>query len=430
MRIVVIGNGVAGNAACSAIRSRNKEVKLTLISEEPHPLYSACVLSNYIAEEINRPEVFLKSLRDYEKEGITLLLGRKVERIDPSVKKVFFPGQELAYEKLILATGSHPIIPPVEGIQKKGVRVFKSLRDADDLYTAEGKKAIIVGSGPIGVELAVALRKRGWAVCLIEALDWILPKLFDEKGSSIVRGILEGQGIKVLTGERILAIEGKTSVEQIVTRGAGRVKGDMVVFATGMRPSVELAREAGIGIGELGGIRTNDEMETSVKDIYACGDCVEGRDPFTLKPTLSLLWPHAERQGTVAGLKSIGERRSNRWLSDVINLDIFGTFAGAMGQPAKALGRRKIEVLEKEEKGRYCCVVISEGRMAGAQFIGDYEGMGVLFASMGRDYEQISSQVKNEEGRIPFFWCNPARYFFDGGVAAGGRGVIRSNARP
>jgi hypothetical protein len=114
----------------------------------------------------------------------------------------------------------------------------------------------------------------------------------------------------------------------------------------------------------------------------------------------------------------------------VINLDIFGTFAGAMGQPAKASGRTEIEVLEKEEKGRYCCVVISAGRLAGAQFIGQYEGMGVLFALMGRDYEQISFQVKNEEGRIPFFWYNPARYFFDGGVALRDRRVIRSDICP
>jgi NAD(P)H-nitrite reductase large subunit len=426
----VIGNGVAGNAACTAIRSRNKEVKLTLLSEEPHPLYSACVLNYYIAKEIDRPEVFLKNLGDYEREGITLLLGRKVERIDPSTRKVFIPGRELAYEKLILATGSQPIIPSVEGTQKEGVRVLKSLGDADDLYAAVGKKAIIVGSGPIGVELAVALRKRGWAVVLIEALDWILPNLFNERGSSIVRGILERQGIRVLTSERVLAIEGKASVEQIVTQSGGREKGDMVVFTTGMRPSVDLAQEAGIVIGELGGIRTNDEMETSVKDIYACGDCVEGRDPFALKPALSLLWPHAERQGTVAGLNSIGEHRSHRWLPDVINLDIFGTFAGAMGQPAKASGRTEIEVLEKEEKGRYCCVVISAGRLAGAQFIGQYEGMGVLFALMGRDYEQISFQVKNEEGRIPFFWYNPARYFFDGGVALRDRRVIRSDICP
>lgn len=411
MNIIVVGNGVAGEAACSAIRSRTKEAKVTLISEESYPFYSPCILTQYISRDLKRSRVFLKTLRDYEKEGIHVLLGSRVDKINPVDRTVFLNEREIAYDKLILATGSRPIIPNMEGIQKKGVRVLKSMGDADRLVRARGGKAIVVGSGPIGVELAAALRKRGWEVCLIEVLDWILPGQFDRKASLIVRNILERQGIEVLTSEMVLSIEGKTHVNGVVASRTGRHEADIVVFTIGMRPSTELARGAGVEIGELGGIRVNDEMETSVEDIYACGDCVEGKDPFTLRPKLSLFWPHAEREGTVAGFNSIGGHCPVHWMPDSINLDVFGTFAGAIGQPARTVSG-EVRILEKEEEERYYCLVISDGTLIGAQFIGDYEGIGIIWPFLGRSYEEICQRTKDEEMMARFPWHHSVKSLF------------------
>jgi NADH oxidase (H2O2-forming) len=291
------------------------------------------------------------------------------------------------------------------------VRVLKSLRDAERIFKAQGIKATIVGSGPIGIELAVALRKRNWEVCLIEALDWIMPNQFDEKGSFILKDILENHGIEVLTGEKVLSVEGKARMNGVVTNGAGRREADMVVLTVGVQPSTELARWAGVEIGELGGILTNEKMETNIKDIYACGDCVEGKDPFTLKPKLSLLWPQAERQGTVVGYNCIGEHRSIRWVPDVINLDVFGTFVGAMGQPTSMINHGKTEMVEVVRKEKYHCFVLSEGRWVGGQFIGDHEGMGILLHFMGRDYEEVCKKIRDEEEATRFPWYYPTRNF-------------------
>lgn len=411
MNIVVVGNGAAGEAACSSIRSRTREVKITLISEDPHPFYSPCVLTQYISRDLKRSKVFLKTLKDYEKEGINVLLGRRVEKVDPIGKRVFLNDLEISYDKLILATGSRPIIPPIEGVQKKGVRALKSIQDADRVVRSRGNKAIIVGSGPIGIELAVALRKKSWQVCLIEVLDWILPGQFDRKASLIIRNILERQGIEVLTREEVLLIDGKAHVNGVVTSRTGRHTADIVMLTIGMQPSIELARDAGVELGELGGIRVNDQMETNTKDVYACGDCVERKDPFTLKPRLSLLWPHAERQGAVAGLNSIGEHCSVRWMPDSINLDIFGTFAGAMGEPARIVNT-KARLAESEGEDRYYCLVISDGRLIGAQFIGDYEEMGILGPFLGRDYGEICQKAKDEEMIPQFPWYHPVRNLF------------------
>jgi NADH oxidase (H2O2-forming) len=411
MKVVVIGNGVAGASACSTIRKKTKEIRLTLISEEPFPLYSPCVLPHYISKEIKRSKIFLKCLRDYEKERIHCILGHKVEKIDPSRKMLFSHGQILNYDKLILATGARPIIPSIEGIQKKGVRVFKSLKDAERIISARGRNVVVIGSGLIGVQLAMALCKRRWEVCLVEVLDWILPNLFDERASSIVKKILEGKGIKVLTGTKVLGIEGKIRVNGVVTDKTGKLKADMVVMTVGMQPNVDIVREAGIKIGELGGILTNDSMETNIRDIFACGDCVEGKDPFLLKPKLSLLWPQAERQGKVAGYNSIGEHCSIQWTPDAVNLDVFGTFAGAIGQPARALRSSDIEIIDAEKNQCYHSLVILNGRLVGAQFIGNHEGMGILFPLIGKNCEGIFRKVRNDENLVQFPWYYSIKNF-------------------
>lgn len=411
MKVVVIGNGVAGVSACSTIRKKTKEIRLTLISEEPFPLYSPCVLPHYISKEIKRSKVFLKCLRDYEKETINCILGHKVEKIDPSKKMLFSHGQKLTYDKLILATGARAIIPSIEGIQKKGATVFKSLKDAERISSARGRKVVVIGSGLIGVQLAMALCKRRWEVCLVEVLDWILPNLFDEKASSTVKKILESKGINVLTGTNVLGIEGKIHVNGVVTDKTGKLKADMVVVTVGMRPNVDIAQEAGIKIGELGGILTNDNMETNIRDIFACGDCVEGKDPFLLRPKLSLLWPQAERQGKVAGYNSMGEHRSIQWTPDAVNLDVFGTFAGAIGQPERAMRGSDIEIIEAEKNQCYHRFVISNGRLAGAQFIGNHEGMGILFSLMGKNCEGIFRKTRDDANLVQFPWYYSLKNF-------------------
>ncbi len=411
MEVVVIGNGVAGEAACSTIRKKTKEIRLTLISEEPFPLYSRCVLSHYISKEIKRSEIFLKSLRDYRKESIHPMLGHQVERIKKKKKTLFSDDQQVTYDKLILATGARPIVPSIEGIQKKGIRVFKSLEDANRILRSRGRKVVVIGSGLIGVQLAIALCQRGWEVCLVEVLDWILPNLFDEKASSMVKRILEGRGIKVFTGTKVLGIEGKVRVRGVVTDRMGELDADMVVLAVGMRPNVDIARAAGIKIGELGGILTNDSMETNIRDIFACGDCVEGKDPFLLSPKLSLLWPQAERQGKVAAYNSIGSNCSIQWTPDVINLDVFGIFAGAIGQPARVMRRSEIEIIEAEKNQCYHALVISNGRLVGAQFIGDHEGMGTLFPLIGKNCEGIFRKVRNDENLVQFPWYYSVKNF-------------------
>jgi len=181
-RIVIIGNGIAGNSAASAIRSSKNQVAVTIISQEPFPEYSACTLSKkYLSGEMKRDEVFLKAPEDYFREKITPLFGQQVINIDAREKKVILEQEEVRYDKLILAMGGNPMIPPLPGVEKKGIFTLKSLGDADSIFSYSGSKAVVIGAGAIGIEASISLRKRGWNVVLLELLDRVLPTMFDDE---------------------------------------------------------------------------------------------------------------------------------------------------------------------------------------------------------------------------------------------------------
>ena len=399
MKVVIIGNGVAGNSAVSTMREVDENIEITIISEEIFPEYSACVLPDYLAGEIKRESVFLKSLDDYLKENIEVIFGSKVVTIDTYSKRLTLDtGRKIFYDKLIIATGGEPIIPPVEGSFRKGIFTLKSMDDVDKISNYPMEKVVVVGSGPIGAEASIALRKRGSEVWWIELLPWILPKVFDEKPSSILKKAAEEKGIKVLTGETVVKILGEESVEGIIT-DKRKIKCGAVVLAIGIRPKVDLARQAGIEIGEKGGIRVNDQMMTNIKDVYACGDCVETVDPVTNHPTLILLWHNARRQGEIAGYNCVDVGKRYAGSTSIVSLNMFDTLASSIGDPAANFKDGEVKVIEKECKEFYYRMVLVDGVIVGAQSIGKVEDMGVLLPFLRKGYglDKLKKIIENRE---------------------------------
>src|SRR4030042_3433814 len=159
LHMVVVGNGAAGNSAASAIRRVNKGTSITMIAQEPHPQYSAGVLSKkYISGEMRKEEVFIKTFEDYSKENIDILLDQKVYQIDSGKKSVMLGNRSIRYDKLIIATGSRPVLPRIEGVDKKKVFTLKSLKDAEAIFNCPGEKEVVVGAGPIGEEASICLK--------------------------------------------------------------------------------------------------------------------------------------------------------------------------------------------------------------------------------------------------------------------------------
>lgn len=397
--IVIVGNGIAGNSAVSAIRKQSDTARITLISDENLPLYSPCVFYKFLAGEKRRQQLFLKSFGDYSKERVGLVLGETVKTLDIKNKNIHSESKTIQFDKLILATGSQPIIPPIKGAHLNGVFTLKFMEDAEKIIKYSMKQVVVIGSGPIGLEVAFALRKKGSKVYVIEILNRILPRLFDEEPSRILKGIIEKHGIVVLTGERVEEIKGEEYVSSVVTNQR-EITCDSVIITAGVVPNVELAKEAGLEIGKLGGIKTNEYMQTSVEDVYSCGDCVESEDIVTVRNTLSLLWHNAKRQGEVVGYNCVKGKKRYTGSIDAVSIDTFGTHAISVGKTAFGQqDKENYEVVEKIDGSSYCRMLFLQDRLVGAQFITKPENAGLLLSLMIRqdNLRLLSNTIANKK---------------------------------
>ena len=428
LKVVVIGNGIGGFSTASTIRHLDKQCAITVISTETNALYSACVLPDYISGEISRERVFVKSDKDYMDLGIHTLFGREVKEIDTTAPKVVMDnGESLSFDKLILATGSEAV---VFGDTKRGIFKLKTLKDADEILIHNGKKAVVIGAGAIGIEIGIALYHKGYKVTIVEMLDQVLPLGLDQKGADKVKGILEEHGIEVFNSERGEKILGKERIEGLLTNKR-ELECDTLIWAVGMGPRVELAKQTGIEIGNKGGIRVNSRMETNVKDIYACGDCVESNDILTGEPYLNLFWHNANRQGIVVARNCAGLPTDYLGSQNLLNVDVFGNHVAGFGFTEAALNRFRgikafdgrltdISVIEREKNGTYYRLVIVGDRCMGAQFINvdlSQRAMGLIWSLMlrKRSVEGLLKILGDEELLCHKPWLRRLRPFFMGG---------------
>lgn len=367
MRIVIIGNGVAGNAAAEVLAHSGSGDEITLISREEFPYYSACVLPAYLAGEVPPEKFFLKPAQAYARAGITVILGREIDEIDPVRHRVWLGKESLPYDKLILATGSRPVVPPFARCRSRKVIPLKGLGEGNEIIRNLGAEALVIGGGPVGVEMAVTLRKRGANVTLIEAMEAILPRSLGPGFACRVQSVLEENGVRVLAGEKVESIsENKNGLRIRTVRRELRV--DLVVLAVGMEPETALAQGADIPVGR--GIRTNLRMETGCPDVLACGDCAEVVDPHCGVITSVLLWPNAFNQGKVAGLTCRGESRAFTGPVNIVNLDVFGIFVGSFGKRLTEYPAGEACFEEREFAGGSVYLVSSRGRVVGGEILG------------------------------------------------------------
>ena len=380
-RFVVVGNGIAGISAAYTIRRYNKEAKIIIISEEPHPTYSPCMLPNYLSGEISRERVFIRELSDYSKDNIQLITSEKVITLDRKRKSVVLHAENIAYDKLIIATGSKPLIPSIQGIHRKGVFTFKSIEDADIICRWQGRTVVVIGSGPIGVEASLALKRRGYQVFLIELLDRILPQVFDEYPASLIQDVLKENGIDLANQERVVEILGGEHVEGVVS-DRRKIKCDTVILATGMRPEKGFV-EGILELGKWGGIKVNDRMGTSIQDVYACGDCAEAQSLIDGRPILSLLWHNARQQGEVAGSNAAGIPRTYTGSLTITAVDVFDLKAVSIGSIGTSLDSG-LDIIEVRRNGGYRRLVLSNGVLVGIQSINWDEDLGLFLAAILR----------------------------------------------
>jgi NADH oxidase (H2O2-forming) len=385
MKIVIIGNGIAGNEVAFSLREKSRDHDITILSAEKFPEYDPCSLPYYVGGDVPRDVVFRKALEDYRDRKITLVLDSTVVFIDPRDKKVVTEkGDEHYYDKLVLAHGGSLFIPAIEGVDKEGVLSCKLLAEADKLSAHKGSTAVVIGSGAIGIEAGEALKKKGYEVYIIELLDWILPALFDEPTAKRLETELAGYGIHVFTGEKVLRIEGDARVTAVIT-SKREIPCDTVVIATGVVPGKTLAETAGIEVDR--GIRVNEKMETSVEDIYACGDCVETVDACTGEDAMFQLKHNATDQAQIVARNILGENATYIGVYAFARAHFFETHAVTFGKTLRGteclLG--DTEVIEQENGKNYLRIILLDGKVVGGQAIGSFaDSIGLFMGAMWR----------------------------------------------
>ena len=324
MKIIIIG-GVAAGAKAAAKSKRNlPEAEVKIYTQDTHVSYSSCGLPYYIAKDFEDwHKLVVRTKEEFEKSGIGIFTEHRVTKILPADKKILVKDLHLGtcefveYDKLIIATGSVPIVPDIKHKELKNIFTVRTLEDGINIRNAMDKaqNITLVGGGYISIELIESFVKNGKNVTLIERAPFIL-SVFDEDISSLIQTfILENSNglVKIINEDTVSEfVEGG-----INTESAGFVKGvltakgsgfetDMVVIAAGVSPVVDIAKEAGIELGITGAIKVNSRMQTNIPDIYACGDCAEKINMISHTPVWVPLGSTANKEGRVAAINACG----------------------------------------------------------------------------------------------------------------------------
>ncbi|MDP3676558.1 MAG: nitrite reductase large subunit NirB, partial [Novosphingobium sp.] len=383
--LVVVGNGMAGCRAVEELLARDAgRYRITIFGAEPRVNYNRIMLSPVLAGEKSFDEIVINGQDWYDEHGIALIAGDPVSRVDRAARTVTTrSGLTTGYDRLLIATGSDPFIIPVPGKDLPGVIGFRDMNDVETMLAAadRGGAAVVIGGGLLGLEAAHGLSLRGMKVTVIHLMPTLMERQLDEAAGWLLKQALEARGQTILTGADTAEIVGTSHVEGTRLKDGTLIPADLVVMAVGIRPSVALARDAGIAVGR--GIHVDDHMVTSDPAILAVGECVEhdGQVYGLVAPLWEmcraladgLVEQHSGYTGSVTSTKL-----------KVSGIDVFsaGDFSG--GDGAEDI------VLRDASRGIYKRVVVRDDRIVGAVLYGDTADGGWYFDLLKRG-EDIST---------------------------------------
>ncbi|AIZ56848.1 coenzyme A disulfide reductase [Candidatus Methanoplasma termitum] len=335
--IIVIGSGGAGMTAASTARRTDPNSKITVITEDTDIAYSSCVIPWAIEGKVSWDSAVMHTPDHYSaKKKIDVLTQTKVESVDDSARTVTAGGRTYRYDSLVIATGGKVFIPPIKGTDLKGVFIVRTIRDGKDIqsYTKKIKKAVVCGAGVIGLETALALSHLGKDVTVIEMFDQIMPRMADKDMADVMREYLEGKGIKFVLSTPVQSVNGSEKVSG-VTAGNTVYPCELVIFATGIRSNVDIPKQLGFDIGQLGGVVVSPSLNPYrkgelIEDIYLAGDVIQCESAVVPGPAMSQLGSSAVRQGRVAGINAAGGKAlygpvASPWVSVMGDVEIAGT---------------------------------------------------------------------------------------------------------
>jgi nitrite reductase (NADH) large subunit len=366
-RAVVVGGGIAGLSAAEAIRAAAPEASVVLVTNEPSAPYYRLNLTRYLAGEVTAADLPLHDEAWYADQRIEVRTSCRTESLDLEARRVNLDGGEsVPYDRLVIATGAHPFVPPIPGAETAGVVTLRTREDAEGILSLgrRGDPVVVIGGGVLGLETAGALARRGAAVTVLEGFGWLMPRQLNREAAEFLARHVAGLGITLRHGARVSGIEGARRVEAVALADGTRIPAGLVILAAGVRPNTHLARRAGMTVNQ--GIVVDNHLAASAPDVYAAGDAAEHAG------ILYGTWAPSQFQGSIAGMNAAGAEA------------VYG------GQPRsntlKVLGIELLSIgLVEPPDGSYVAVdegagdcyqrfILRDGALVGAILVGDVSG--------------------------------------------------------
>ena len=364
--LVIVGNGMAAARLVDELsKAALGRYAIAVIGEEPRLAYNRVLLSSVLAGETASHDIELRPASWWRDRGVTLKYGCVATEIDVGRRELKIENEEsIGFSRLVLATGSTPLRLNVPGAELAGVHTFRDSRDVDLLLTlaAQKKRVVVIGGGLLGLEAAYGLAKAGAPVTLVHLMDRLMERQLDAPAAELLKSLVELKGIQILLNANTARFHGETCVEGVELTDGRRIDADAVIFAAGIRPSIALAKEAGIAVNR--GIVVDDVMQTGAPGIFALGECAEHRGIC-----YGLVEP-AYEQARVLARHLAGRPAGYSGSVVATNLKVSGVSVFSAGDFMGADGSEAI-VLNDVRHGTYKKLVISAGRLTGAVLVGD-----------------------------------------------------------
>lgn len=399
VKLVIIGNGVAGITAARYVTDRNPSIEVAMYSDESYSYYPRPRLIDLIAGDAAPDEIAFYPEDWYSKRGIAIHLNRCAVAIDPEAHRVTMAdGEVVPYDLLLLTNGAHAWTPPIPGADLDGVFTLRSMVDAlairDRARTS--RHVVVLGGGLLGLDLAHAIRAHQVQVTVVELLPRLLPRQLDEEGAAVLQGIIEHGGVHIITGKQCTLIEGEGAVQRIHLKSGEVIDTDMVVISAGVRPNLELAQSGGLTCNR--GVVVDERLRCSHPDVLAAGDVAEfGERVWGIIPA-------ALAQARVAAAQIAGD--TGVVYHDIVpstTLKVTGIDVTSIGEAIPEHNGNVTELRRSEPAaGVYEKLVVRSGQVVGAIFVGDRSNVGAVTQLMSRkiDISPYLDTILNREFNI------------------------------
>lgn len=382
---VILGAGPAGVIAAETIRKLDPQAEITVIGDEPEPPYSRMAIPYLLIGNVKEQGTYLRKSPSHFADLKINVLRAQAESVSAATKTIALTdGKTVAYDTLLVATGSQPVHPPIPGMDAPGVHTCWTMDDARKIMAraTEGARVLQLGAGFIGCIIMEALAARGVRLSVVEMGDRMVPRMMGPTAGGMIRDWCEAKGVQVFTGTKVESITaGGNGVLHVKLSSGQTVEADLVISAAGVRPAIGYLKDSGINC--LLGVLTDEHMQTNAPGVYAAGDCAEAFDKVSGKTIVSAIQPNAAEQARVAGMNMVAFSRGVqpeahlKGVTQINVLDTLGLISASFGDWQGRPGGEHVELTDKPA-GRHLSLQFQDDVLVGCNSVGWTEHVGVM----------------------------------------------------